>query len=160
MASKFTPEIQAVVIEALKSNPSIYSAAAAANITYPTLMKWLTMGEEGQDGYAEFLREVEQARSTVKDEIVQSLFEIATDRLHPQAVKAAKELLSCLYPREFSVVRHNIVHKAEDPEIDLSKLSRDEKRLFHAQLKKVISGEDDTASAITIIDANSPKAEA
>ena len=35
-------------------------------------------------------------RDFMKDEIVQSLFEIATDRLHPQATKAAKELLSSL----------------------------------------------------------------
>jgi glutamate/tyrosine decarboxylase-like PLP-dependent enzyme len=159
MASKFNDETQQIVIEALKSNPSIYSAAAAANITYPTLMKWLTMGEEGQEGYTEFLREVEQARSTVKDEIVASLYEIACDRLHPQAVKAAKELLSCLYPREFSLVRHVVQHKTEDPELDLSKLSQAEKRAFHKTLKQIVSGDDDTA-AITVVDVTAQKAEA
>jgi hypothetical protein len=52
-------------------------------------------------------------------------------------------------------------HKAEDPEIDFGKLSRDEKRAFHAQLKKIVSGGDDDApSEITVLDVTTPKAEA
>jgi hypothetical protein len=60
MASKFTPERQQLIIEKLKQNPSLYSAAATAEITYPTLMRWLERGEDGDEGYAEFHREVEQ----------------------------------------------------------------------------------------------------
>jgi len=132
-----------------KRNPSLYSAAAAADVTYPTLMRWLERGEQGDEGYAEFVREVEQARAYVKDEIAQSLYEIATDRLHPQAVKAAKELLSCLYPREFSVVRHAMVHKPEkDPEFDFSSLSTEELREFDRMLKCVTEGEEPEAASV------------
>jgi hypothetical protein len=156
MASKFTPERQAIILEKLKRNPSLYSAAAAADITYPTLMRWLERGDDGEEGYAEFLREVEQARTKVKDEIVLSLYEIATDRLHPQAVKAAKELLSCLYPREFSIVRHSIVHKpSKDSEIDLSKLSTEELRAFHDMLKRVTKGDDSEHKAVPVLDVTS-----
>jgi len=102
----------------------------------------------------EFLREVEQARSHVKDEIVQSLYEIATDRLHPQAVKAAKELLSCLYPKEFSVVRHTITHKQAEPTYDLSKLPTEELRAFHKTLKKVMR-DDSEQKAVPVLDVTS-----
>jgi hypothetical protein len=153
MASKFTPERQQLIIEKLKQNPSLYSAAATADIAYPTLMRWLEKGEEGVEGYAEFSRQVEQARAHVKDEIVQSLYEIATDRLHPQAVKAAKELLACLYPREFSSVRHVVQHRQPDPTYDLSKLSQDEQRQLHATLKKITSSaEPDPKPIAAVVD--------
>jgi hypothetical protein len=155
MATKFTEETRAIILEALTRSPSLYSAAAAADITYPTLMRWLERGEEGADGHAEFLRKVEQARAHVKDEIVQSLYEIATDRLHPQAVKAAKELLSCLYPREFSIVRHTVTHTSKDPEIDLSSLSQEELRAFHKTLKRVTKGDDSERKAVPVLDVTS-----
>jgi transposase-like protein len=161
MASKFTKERQQLIIEALRENPSIPSAASKAGISSVTLNRWLQQGEEGDPEFAEFALECTESRRFMKDEIVQSLFEIATDRLHPQATKAAKELLSCLYPQEFSSVRHVVQHKQQqDPELDLSQLTRDEKRAFHKTLKQIVSGTDDTVAAITVIDANTPKAEA
>jgi len=88
--------------------------------------------------------------------LVQSLFEIATDRLHPQATKAAKELLSCLYPREFSSVRHVVQHKQQqDPEIDLSPLSTEELRAFHKMLKRVTKGDDSEPKAVPVLDVTS-----
>jgi hypothetical protein len=160
MASKFAPEIRATIIEALRNNPSVPSAASKAGIAATTLNGWIHKGLEGDETYREFALEVQEARRCLKDAVVAALYKTATDELHPQQTKAAHLLLTNLYPQEFSVVRHTVSHKAEDPEIDLSKLSRDEKRLFHAQLKKIVSGDDDTAAAITVIDATTPKAEA
>ena len=143
MATKFTPEIRATIIEALRENPSIPSAASKAGISPGTLNRWLEHGEEGNPEFAEFALECAESRRFMKDEIVQSLFEIATDRLHPQATKAAKELLSCLYPKEFSSVRHVVQHEQrQDPEIDLSSLSQEELRAFHKTLKRVTKGGD------------------
>jgi hypothetical protein len=92
----------------------------------------------------------------VKNEIVQSLYEIATDRLHPQATKAAKELLSCLYPKGFSSVRHVVQHKQQqDPEIDLSSLSQEELRAFHKTLKRVTKGDDSEHKGVPVFDVTS-----
>jgi transposase-like protein len=160
MATKFTPEIRATIIEALRENPSVPSAASKAGISPVTLNRWLQQVEEGDPKFAEFALECAESRRFMKDEIVQSLFEIATDRLHPQA---AKELLSCLYPREFSSVRHVVQHKQQqDPEIDLSSLSQEELRAFHKTLKRVVSGDDSDhqTSTATVIDSTAPKAEA
>ena len=72
MASKFTEETRQLVLAALRENPSIYSAAARADIGYDTLVRWIQKGTEGAEGgYVEFLQEVEAARSMMKDEIVQ-----------------------------------------------------------------------------------------
>jgi len=159
MPSKFNEETRRIILEALRQNPSVSSAASKVGISPVTLNRWLHQGEEGDPEYAEFALEAAEARRTMKDEVVAALYKTATDELHPQQTKAAHLLLTNLYPAEFSVVRHTVQHKAEDPEIDLSKLSRDEKRLFHAQLKKIVSGDDD-ASALTVIDVSNPKAEA
>jgi len=140
MATKFTPEIRATIIEALRENPSVPSAASKAGISSVTLNRWLQQGEEGDPEFAEFALECAESRRHMKDSIVQSLFEIATDRLHPQATK---ELLSCLYPKEFSSVRHVVQHKQQQiPEIGLSSLSQEELRAFHKTLKRVVSGDD------------------
>jgi hypothetical protein len=153
MPSKFTEERCAFIVEKLKQNPSLYSAAAAADVTYPTLTRWIEQGEEGDPKYMQFALDVQAARRQVKDEIVQSLFEIATDRLHPQAVKAAHLLLSCLYPTEFSSVRHVVQHQQpKDPEYDLSKLSQDEKHQLHATLKKLLNPDSDKAPVIEVAD--------
>ena len=156
MATKFTPEIRATIIEALRENPSVPSAASKAGISPVTLNRWLQQGEEGDPEFAEFALECAESRRCMKDEIVQSLFEIATDRLHPQATKAAKELLSCLYPREFSSVRHVVQHRQQqDPEIDLSSLSQEELRAFHKTLKRVTKGDDSEHKAVPVLDVTS-----
>ena len=128
------------------------SAASKAGISSVTLNRWLLQGEEGDPEFAEFALECTESRRFMKDEIVQSLFEIATDRLHPQATKAAKELLSCLYPREFSIVRHTVTHTSKDPEIDLSSLSQEELRAFHRMLKRVTKGDDSEQEAVPVLD--------
>jgi transposase-like protein len=163
MASKFTKERQQLILEALRENPSIPSAASKAGISPVTLDRWLQQGEEGDPEFAEFALECAESRRFMKDEIVQSLFEIATDRLHPQATKAAKELLSCLYPKEFSSVRHVVQHEQrQDPEIDLSSLSQEELRAFHKTLKRVTKGDDSEHQTlpVTVIDVTNAKAEA
>jgi transposase-like protein len=161
MVSKFNDEIQQVIIDALLENPSVPSAASKAGISAATLRKWIHEGEEGVELYRAFAINAQEARHTLKDEVVKSMAEIATDPLHPQATKAAHLLLTNLYPTEFATVKHTVAHKAEDPELDLSKLSQAEKRAFHAQLKKIVSGGDDDApSEITVLDVSTPKAEA
>ena len=156
MTSKFTPERQQLILEALRENPSVPSAASKAGISPGTLSRWLQQGDEGDPEFAEFALEAAESRRFMKDEIVQSLFEIATDRLHPQATKAAKELLSCLYPKEFCSVRHVVQHKQQrDPEIDLSSLSTDELRAFHKTLKRVTKGDDSEHKAVPVLDVTS-----
>jgi hypothetical protein len=141
MASKFTPEIQATILEALRNNPSIPSAASKAGITAVTLNSWLRKGEEGDEKYQAFALEAQQARRCMKDEVVAALYKTATDELHPQQTKAAHLLLTNLYPTEFANVKHTVAHKPEDREIDLSSLSQEELRAFHKMLKRVTGGE-------------------
>ena len=142
MASKFTPERQQLILEALRENPSVPSAASKAGISPVTLNRWLQQGEEGNPEFAEFALEAAEARRTMKDEVVAALYKTATDELHPQQTKAAHLLLTNLYPTEFANVKHTVTHKSKDPEIDLSSLSQEELRAFHKMLKRVTKGED------------------
>jgi hypothetical protein len=160
LATKFTPEVCETILSALRSNPSIPSAASKAGVSAVTLNGWICKGEEGVEMYQAFALEAQEARRTMKDEIVAALKETALDPMHPQQTKAAHLLLTNLFPQEFANIKHHVSHKAEDPTIDLSKLSQAEKRAFHAQLKRIVSGDDDAASAITVINATSPKAQA
>jgi transposase-like protein len=163
MASKFTPEIQATIIEALRENPSVPSAASKAGISPVTLNRWLQQGEEGSPEFAEFALEAAEARRTMKDEIVAALYKTATDELHPQQTKAAHLLLTNLYPQEFANVKHTVTHKSKDPEIDLSSLSQEELRAFHKTLKRVTKGDDSVYQTlpVTVIDVSTnAKAEA
>ena len=45
MASKFTREIRATIIEALRENPSVPSAASKTGVSPGTLNRWLRQGE-------------------------------------------------------------------------------------------------------------------
>jgi hypothetical protein len=159
LATKFSPEVCETILSALRNNPSIPSAASKAGIAAVTLNKWIHEGLEGVEKYQTFALEVQEARRTMKDEVVAALYKTATDELHPQQCKAAHLLLTNLYPTEFSVVKHTVSHKAEDPELDLSKLSQAEKRAFHKTLKQIVSGED-AEPEITVIDVSTQKAEA
>jgi transposase-like protein len=142
MASKFTPERQAIILEALRQNPSVPSAASKAGISSVTLNRWINEGLGGNEQYREFALEAQEARRFMKDEIVAALYKTATDELHPQQTKAAHLLLTNLYPVEFANVKHSVTHKPKDPEIDLSKLPTEELRAFHRTLKKIQSGTD------------------
>jgi hypothetical protein len=159
MATKFSPEVCETILSALRSNPSVPSAASKAGVAATTLNKWLHEGLEGVEKYREFALEAAEARRAMKDEVVAALYKTATDELHPQQTKAAHLLLTNLYPTEFANVKHTVSHKPTDPEIDLSSLSIAEKRAFHKTLKQIVSGDDD-AAAITVIDVNTTEAEA
>jgi transposase-like protein len=142
MASKFTPERQAIILEALRQNPSVPSAASKAGISAVTLNRWINEGLEGNEEYQEFALEAQEARRTMKDEVVAALYKTATDELHPQQTKAAHLLLTNLYPTEFANVKHTVSHKPQDPEIDLSSLPTEELRAFHKTLKRIMKGDD------------------
>jgi transposase-like protein len=153
VSSKFNPERRAIILEALMTNPSIASAAVKAGVTESTLRVWLQKGEEGNPEYQEFAQQAATARAAMKDEIVASLFEIATDRLHPQATKAAYQLLQNLYPAEFANVKHTVSHQAKSEEIDLRSLPTDELRALGKTLRKLRSGSDqDPKPAAQVID--------
>ena len=139
MASKFTPERQQLILEALRENPSVPSAASKAGISTATLDRWINEGLAGNEEYREFALEAQEARRFMKDEIVAALYKTATDELHPQQTKAAHLLLTNFYPMEFANVRHTVRHKQPDLELDLSHLSTEEKRAFHKTLKKVLN---------------------
>jgi len=142
MRSKFTEETRRIILEALRQNPSIPSAASKAGISSVTLNRWINEGLEGNEEYREFALEAHEARRFMKDEIVAALFKTATDELHPQQTKAAHLLLTNLYPTEFANVKHTVTHTSKDSEIDLSSLSTEELRAFHKMLKRVTGGED------------------
>jgi hypothetical protein len=165
--SKFTPERAAIIIEALKVNPSIPSAAVKAGITDKTIYNWLAKAESGDSAYVEFAQQCATARAVMKDEIVQSLFEISIDRLHPSATKAAHTLLTNLYPTEFANVKHTVAHQAKPEELDLAKLPTDELRAFRRTLLRLRDdvppeeGAPSSETVINVIEANastSPKA--
>jgi hypothetical protein len=154
MATKFTPERRQLILEALRENPSVPSAASEAGISPVTLNRWLQRGEEGNPEFAEFALEAVEARRTMKDEVVAALYKTATDELHPQQTKAAHLLLTNLYPTEFANVKHTVTHKSKDPEMDLSSLSTEELRAFHKTLKK-IRDQDDEPKAVPVLDVTS-----
>ena len=142
MAGKFTAERQRLILQALRTNPSIPSAASKAGISAQTLTRWIAAGlEDPQSVYRGFALGASEARRFMKDEIVAALYKTATDELHPQQTKAAHLLLTNLYPTEFANVKHTVTHaQREAQEYDLSKLPTEELRAFHATLKKITSG--------------------
>jgi len=150
MVRKFIPERQQIIIEALRKNPSIPSAASKAGISAVTLDRWINEGLAGNEEYRDFALEAQEARRFMKDEIVAALYKTATDELHPQQTKAAHLLLTNLYPMEFANVRHTVQHKQPDLELDLSHLSTEEKRAFHKTLKKVLSPDNQKVEAAVI----------
>ena len=152
MASKFTPEIRASIIEALRENPSVPSAASKAGISPVTLNRWLQQGEEGNPEFAEFALEAAEARRTLKDEVVAALKVTALDPLHPQQCKAAHLLLTNLYPAEFANVKHTVSHQAKSEDVDLSALPTDELRALGKTLRKLRSGGEDPKEAAQVID--------
>jgi transposase-like protein len=150
---KFTPERAALILEALKINPSVPSAASRAGIHANTLRNWLAEGESGNPTYTEFALEAQEARMTMKDSIVAALLETALDPMHPQQTKAAHQLLTNLFPREFSSVKHVVSHQAKSEDVDLSKLPAEELRVFRKTLLKLQSGPDqDLKEAAPVID--------
>ena len=148
-ATKFTPETRQIILEALAQNPSLESAATAASITLQTLLRWLDAGQQGDERYAEFALDCARRRAHIKNELFQSLFEIATDRLHPQAVKSAQLLLQTQFPTEYSSVRHVVSHrKPEEQEYKLDNLSHDELRIFTRLLKRATAEGDQGLTAL------------
>ncbi len=154
-SSKFTEEVRNAVLEALRINPSIPSAASKAGIHANTLRNWLAEGEQGNLEFAAFALDAQDARMSMKDAVVASLFKIATDEMHPQATKAAHQLLTNLYPAEFANVRHTVAHQAEkQPALDLSRLPQEELRAFHRTLKRLRSEADpEPEQPVTVIEA-------
>jgi transposase-like protein len=130
VSSKFNPERRAIILEALMTNPSIASAAVKAGVTESTLRVWLQKGEEGNPEYQEFAQQAATARAAI-------------DRLHPQATKAAYQLLQNLYPAEFANVKHTVSHQAKSEDVDLSSLPTDELRALGKTLRKLRSGPDE-----------------
>jgi len=113
----------------------------------------------GDPEYVEFSQECDAARAQMKDEIVQSLFNIAKDELHPQAVRAARELLQSLYGNEFNPARRiEQVAPVTDDVLDLSKIGTEELRAFHKTLRRIRDIDEPTKPAISLVDALAEKA--
>ena len=131
-----------------------------------TVRNWLAKGETGDPVYQAFMLECAASRAVMKDAVIEALFKTACDELHPQQTKAAHQLLTNLYPVEFSSVRHVVSHQAKPEEIDLAKLPTDELRAFRKTLLRLrADGEPKhtptTEAVIDVIEANastSPKA--
>lgn len=62
-ASKFTAETKASLIARVRAGCSTQDAARAAGVSRRTVAVWITKGNKGQAGYAEFVAELEAARS-------------------------------------------------------------------------------------------------
>jgi transposase-like protein len=152
--SKFTPERRSIILAALKINPSVPSAASRAGIHANTLRNWLAEGESGNPTYTEFALEAQEARMTMKDSIVAALLETALDPMHPQQTKAAHQLLTNLFPREFSSVKHVVSHQAKSEDLDLKALPTDELRQLQKTLRRLRNGpdEDPPKPAAQVID--------
>lgn len=162
MSSKFTEERRKIILEALMVNPSIASAAVRAGVSESTLRVWLQKGEEGDPLFEEFAQQCATRRAVMKDAVIEALFKTACDELHPQQTKAAHQLLSNLYPREFSSVRHVIQHQSKGEDVDLSALPTDELRQLQKTLRRLRSGPDEdppkpAAQVIEVLEAKAGK---
>jgi hypothetical protein len=91
-----------IVAECLKNGISRQSAAAAAGISYPTLLRWYRKGEElcdaeevvGDDlALLEFYLQIVQAESGIETRLVTAWLDSITDDW-----QAAKEFLSRRFP--------------------------------------------------------------
>jgi transposase-like protein len=152
MSTKFTPEVRATILKALKENPSLPSAATKAGIHTNTLRAWLEKGEQGNEEYAGFALEAAESRMVMKDAVVAALLETALDPMHPQQTKAAHQLLTNLFPAEFNNVRHVVQHQAKPADdVDVSKLPTDELRAFLKTLKR-IRAEEPSKPAAQLVD--------
>jgi len=140
--SKYTSELHALIVSALKENPSLASAASKAGVGLATLKSWIDKGEGGDEAFVAFALDVAEARAHLKDEILEALKVTALDPMSPQQTRAARELLSSQYPHEFRAAAPEPERK-EDPEeeMDTSWLPTDELRTLVQLLEKIELGQ-------------------
>lgn len=62
-ATKFTPETTSSLLSRIRAGCSTEDAARAEGVSRRTIAVWITKGNKGRSGYAEFVAELEAARS-------------------------------------------------------------------------------------------------
>lgn len=73
-----TPEVQAVILDALEKGNYRQTACALAGIHRHTLQNWEKWGEEGKAPYADFLAAMQRAEATAETSLVEVVKVAAT----------------------------------------------------------------------------------
>ena len=71
--AKWTPEVQALIVESLRAGNFREVACAAAGITSRTLHNWCARGDKGEEPYAALAAEVNAAEAEIETRAVKSI---------------------------------------------------------------------------------------
>lgn len=138
--TKLTPEVQAVIIEAVEAGNYFETAAMLAGICKATLYNWIESGEAGELPFAEFLDALKSAESKAEAAA------LAVVRAAPDRWQANMTFLERRHPSRWG---------RRDPDHSLkTKLLKAELKTLRAKLKLLEAGHDPDAQQITVVVPN------
>ena len=90
---KLTPAVQKIVCQMVRKGNYLNAACAAAGISADSLSRWRKQGAAGQEPFATFLRELQQAELDCETALVKKWHDAA-----PDDWRAARDLLARRFP--------------------------------------------------------------
>jgi len=135
--TKLTPEVQAVIIEAVEAGNYFETAAALAKICKQTLYSWIEKGEAGEEPYAAFLDALKGAEAKAEQDALRDVREAQV------GWQAHMTFLERRHPTRWG---------RRDPDYSLkTKLLEAELATANAKLKLLEAGQDPDAQQITVV---------
>lgn len=135
--TKLTPDLQAVIVKAIKAGATHETAALSAGIARSTFYDWKAKGEAGDPDYSEFsdALKIAEAQGTVK--LLERIQDASFD---PKFWQAAAWILERRYPETYG--RQRIEHTGKDGEALTIRILRGQS--YDAPLATIQSDEDDS----------------
>lgn len=93
---KLTPELSRKICDAIRMGCSLTVAARCVGVSLDSLQRWRTLGPQGKEPYASFLRDYEQAEAECKQTLLTIMYAAA-----PSDYRAARDVLRMRWPDEF-----------------------------------------------------------
>jgi hypothetical protein len=139
--SKYTPEVRAGILAALRVNTPRNHAAEAAGVSYETMRQWMRKGEAGDPDYVDFVQAVREAEASAFQTYHERINEaIECDEDIYKAAKLASWMLEKRDPKNYGN-RQTIEHEGgiNVQAHDFSDLTFEEKLQLRKLLKKAKS---------------------
>lgn len=107
--SKFTPEMQASLLRAIRRGDHFEDACQAAGLTYTTFREWVVAGDAGEEKFAQFSEAVHKAEVIAKRRLLKTVRTEANKDWRP-----ASWLLARRWPDQYAdQSRRTVQHTGE-----------------------------------------------
>lgn len=110
--TKLTDEVKETICRMIATGAALEVAARAGGVTAPTLHNWMKRGEQGEEPYAQFRLEVEEARAVSEVELITLMRRAAVEGSAGEW-RAAAWLLGRKFPERWSEKRQLEVSSPE-----------------------------------------------